>query len=415
MTPEPETLLVVEDNPLAGRLLAQCLRDSKYVVEVCQNGAEVLPRLQAQRFDLILLDILLPGEDGLKVLQHIRAQFDATTLPVIMTTGVDQSAMIVRALELGANDYVSKPYDFPVLRARVQTQLSIKRMVEQTQRLERNLARAYGLLKEDLRAAAKVQKTLLPRAMPRVRNTHFAWAFQPCDELAGDTLNVFTLGGDYVGLYLLDVSGHGVAAALLAVQVSRVLSLAREDSTLLVKQASARIRRPLVPVAEVAAALNRRFPFDVAAAQFFTLIYGILNSRTGEFRYVCAGHPGPAVVPRTEPPRVLTTPGLPIGLAEDAYQEQCLQLQPGDRLYLYSDGLTEAMNEAEEQFGPERLLAALVRQREGSLEESVSGVVTAVQQWQSRMRDDVSMLALEWLGTAPVKVRPRRVPISDAQ
>src|SRR5256885_1419130 len=125
MTTEPESLLVVEDNPLAGQLLAKCFRESRYTVTLCKDGGQVLDRVRADRFDLVLLDIMLPGVDGLKVLQQIRALHPATSLPVIMTTGVDHSSMIVRALELGANDYVSKPYDFAVLRARVQTHLAI--------------------------------------------------------------------------------------------------------------------------------------------------------------------------------------------------------------------------------------------------------------------------------------------------
>jgi sigma-B regulation protein RsbU (phosphoserine phosphatase) len=396
MTQEPCSLLVVEDNVAAGELLARCFRDRHHRVTVCRDGNHALALAGKERFDLVLLDILLPDTDGLEVLQALRHLHPATVLPVIMTTGNDRSDTVVRALELGANDYVTKPYDLPVLRARVQTHLSIKRMVEQTARLERSLTDAYGRIKDDLQAAARVQKTLLPQAAPDVPGLRFAWAFQPCEELAGDTFNVFQLDRDHVGVYLLDVSGHGVAAALLAVQLSRVLSPLSED--LVLQSGKGRHGRRPVPPAEVAEELNRRFPFDRNAELYSTLVYGILNCRTGEFRYVCAGHPGPAHAPRAGEPRILKVTGLPIGVGDARYKEHTLQLEPDDRLYLYSDGLTDALDADRHRFGAGRLLAALGRGRGASLEDSLNGVLEDVQAWQARPRDDVSVVAVEWSG-----------------
>src|SRR5262245_19805683 len=109
MTPEPCVLLVVEDNPTAGELLARFFREDNHTVTICRDGNHALEAADPERFDLVLLDILLPGTDGLEVLQALRLRFPATVLPVIMTTGFDQSDMVVRALELGANDYVTKP------------------------------------------------------------------------------------------------------------------------------------------------------------------------------------------------------------------------------------------------------------------------------------------------------------------
>src|SRR5262249_2441908 len=149
-------------------------------------------------------------------------------------------------------------------------------------------------MRRDLEAAAKVQAALLPGALPRVPGATFAWYFQPCAELAGDLLNVVVLDGRHVALYVLDVVGHGVAAALLAVMVNRALA------RLLGLTAGAPCP---TPPAAVAARLNDEFPWDDRTEQYFTLLYGILDLDNRAFRYITAGHPGPLYVPRDEPAR----------------------------------------------------------------------------------------------------------------
>lgn len=145
-----------------------------------------------------------------------------------MATARDQSSDIVRTLDLGANDYVTKPLDFPVVLARVRTQLSLKRAMDEVMRLERGLEEKNRRLEavnarigRDLKAAAKVQAGFLPRRPPEVSGTSFAWVFRPCEELAGDGLNAFAIDDRRVVMYVLDVSGHGVASALLSVSVAR--------------------------------------------------------------------------------------------------------------------------------------------------------------------------------------------------
>src|SRR3954452_1826191 len=137
MRTEPGSLLVVEDHPLTGDLLARWFREKGHAVAVCADGIRALEMVAAGRFDLVLLDVGVPGADGFEVLRALRASHPAAALPVVMATARGQSELVVRALELGANDYVTKPYDPPVLLARVQAQLSAKRLAEQKARLER--------------------------------------------------------------------------------------------------------------------------------------------------------------------------------------------------------------------------------------------------------------------------------------
>jgi len=153
----------------------------------------------------------------------------------------------------------------------------------------------------------------------------------------------------------------------------------------------------IAPPAEVVARLNRLFPFDPATEQFATLVYGIFNAATGEFRYVSAGHPGPVYLPAGADPLVLASPGFPIGLGDDAYVERCVHMGPGDRLYLYSDGVPEAMDRGGAQFGDDRLLQAIGRTAPEPLHESIATLLSEVRRWQGpkKAQDDISVLAVE--------------------
>jgi len=254
-------------------------------------------------------------------------------------------------------------------------------------------------MKRELEAAATVQQALLPTLLPRLEGVEFAWLFKPSTELAGDQLNVIQLDDARVALYLLDVSGHGVASSLMAVAANLLLSRSLES----VPAKPGDVTGGPVPImpspAETAMLLNRQFPREKNAGQYLTLVYGALNAKSGEFRYVAAGHPGPLIVRKGAPPIALEeATGLPIGLFPTSYEERSVQLCPGDRIYLYSDGITEAMNASSEEFGTQRLLSQLDELQALPLGQSLDALMVSLEEWrwQESLRDDVSIVALEW-------------------
>ncbi|MDA0745690.1 MAG: SelL-related redox protein [bacterium] len=252
-------------------------------------------------------------------------------------------------------------------------------------------------MKKDLDMAAQIQKALLPKALPDVDGVSLSWMLDPTEELAGDTLNVIPLGAEHVGLYVLDVSGHGVSSALLSVTLSHWLSPERGQSGLF-KQVLDGGKYEILPPSEVAAKLNRQFPQNLETGQYFTLIYGVLNTRTRLFKYVTAGHPAPFYAPHGAKPVQLYATGAPIGILPDVtYQDNEIQLQPGDRLYMYTDGLTEMMNTEEEQFGCDRVIEQIERDRKLPFEEGIASLVGTVREWgrQAEYDDDVAVLCLE--------------------
>jgi sigma-B regulation protein RsbU (phosphoserine phosphatase) len=266
-------------------------------------------------------------------------------------------------------------------------------------------------LSRDLGAAAKIQRTFRPAAAPGIPGAEFAWCYRPCDELAGDGLNVIPLGGGRVGLYVLDVSGHGVAAALLSVTLSRLLSPPSDPSTILLGDRAGRDPPDPTPPAEVADRLNRLFPYDGTTEQFATLLYGVLDVATGHFRYVSAGHPGPLHLPAGGPPVLLDSPGFPIGLAGEPYGERTVRLAAGDRLYLYSDGVPDAMNPEGQRFGDARLAEAVCRGRAAPLQEGMAALASGITDWQrdGKPHDDISILGVE-VSASPNPGRSPRTP-----
>jgi sigma-B regulation protein RsbU (phosphoserine phosphatase) len=394
------TLLIVDDEELNRDALARRLQRHDYEVCVAKSGREAIELLGEQQFDLVLLDIMMPGMSGLEVLKFLRRVDSLIDLPIIMVTAKGETEDLVEALELGANDYVTKPLDFPVALARIRTQLALRRAVAHVKELEgkldvqnrelraatERLAAANGRHTRDLEAAARVQRAFLPVLASEVSGARFAWAFKPCSQLAEDYLNVFRLADRHAGLCVLDVAGHGVAAALLSVILSQLLT-----------RVAGGPGAGVVPPAEVVARLARELTPEATAGHTFSLLYGVLALDTGEFRFVSAGHPGPVHLTEDRPPAKLEVTGFPVGVGGGEYKEQVVPLKPGDRLALYSDGLVGVRNAEGEHFGTRRLLAALEEGRRLPLADALGGLVRAVEGWRGDVppQDDISVLLVE--------------------
>jgi sigma-B regulation protein RsbU (phosphoserine phosphatase) len=401
-------ILVVDDDESNRESLRRRLARHGYSVMAAADGPSALELIERHSFDLVLLDVMMPGMSGLEVLERIRRQRSPTDLPIIMATAKDQSEDIVGALDSGANDYVTKPLDFGVVLARVRTQLLLKKNVDRVVDLERHLIARNADLEaantkleqhalrtaHELEAAAKVQKTFLPAPSPKIAGSAFAWAFEPCQELAGDALNILQLDADHVAFYVLDVSGHGVAASLLAVAATRLLSAVGQGDSIIMHTQDG-VTAP-VPPSKVAFTLNQRFAWNPETGQFMTLFYALFNSKTRVLTYVSAGHPGAIQIARGKEARTLEGSGFPIGIGEE-YEQQEVHLDQGDRVYLYSDGVTEAMNPLQHLFGSQRLVTALHRGLHTSLAESVTALQSELVAWHggAASKDDISMLALE--------------------
>jgi sigma-B regulation protein RsbU (phosphoserine phosphatase) len=401
-------VLIAEDDPISAQVLQSYLEKWGHTVVAAENGAAAWRFFQNDDIALVISDWVMPEMDGLELVRRIRSCQRSGYVYVILLTAKSRKEDIVRGMEAGADDFLVKPFDREELRVRLRAGERIVRLEqslagrnEELQQANAQITAANKRLHRDLEVAAKVQRSLLPAALPESPRARFAWTFKPCEELAGDLLGVVALDDEHVALYVLDVSGHGVAAALLSVSVRHFLSPMPSSSSLLRQPIPGSSASRIVPPAEVALELNRRFPMDITTGQYFTLLYGVLHLPKQEFRYVSAGHPGPVHLPHAAATTLLTVPGLPIGLSERAtYDEQLLTLRAGDRFYLYSDGIPEALNGSAEQYGLPRLVATLEQGRGVSLKESLASLLASVEHWRGAgdLKDDVSVLAVEIAG-----------------
>jgi sigma-B regulation protein RsbU (phosphoserine phosphatase) len=395
----PPRVLIVDDTVTNRRLLLAILRRQGYELLEAEDGESALRIARERHPDLLLLDIMMPRKDGYEVCEELKADRETADIPVIFLTAKTQSSDKIRGLELGAVDYITKPFSKGEILARVNTHLEIRLLAESILRMNRELLAKQRRIDADLQAAAAIQRSLIPteerkRRLPEI---DLDWIFLPCNRIGGDVFNVFRLDESHVGAYVLDVSGHGVPSAMVTVSVSQ--SLDPHDGSILRDRLDSPPGYRLPGPAEVCRRLDREFPFE-RFGKFFTFAYFLIDIRTGLARYTRAAHPHPVLVRGDGSARRLETGGTIIGLDDGrTYEEGEVRLSPGDRIYLYTDGVLEQANGSGERFGDERLRGILTGERR-PLRATCEGVVEAVKRFAGRIaaEDDITFVGLEYRG-----------------
>lgn len=278
-TPREGVILVVDDLEQNRAVLARLISRLGYTVRLADNGQGALDFVAANATDLILLDILMPGLDGIEVLQRLKANPATQHIPVIMLSSADQIATVVQCIKLGADDFLPKPFNTTLLVARIESSLSKKRLRDQERRTYEALLESQRRLRSELAEAAAYVRSLLPP--PMEGEVKVRWCFQPSAQLGGDILGYHWVREGQLAIYLLDVSGHGVGAALLSVSVLNVLRPQSLPETDFCNPAS------------VLGHLNRLFQMDQQNNLIFTLWYGVFDVARHQLTYASGGHPPP--------------------------------------------------------------------------------------------------------------------------
>ncbi len=281
----------------------------------------------------------------------------------------------------------------------VQSDITNRKEAEEALSLAKDqLQKTNEEMRRALESAAAVQMALLSHGFQGGKGIRIAWRLEACATLAGDILNAFWLDETHLGCYVLDVMGHGVPAALLSVTLSHFLSPRSRGPFLVGPEIGQEGAAEILSPAGVGERLNQRFALDLENSHFFTILYGILNTETKVFTYFSAGHPPLIHVPREGDPVVASSAGFPVGVVDKPeYEDQTIQLRSGDRLFIHSDGVTEVVNQKDDQFGSDRLCDAIRSTMGTPLDESLNHILAHVGSWSAgeALRDDVSLLALE--------------------
>ncbi|WP_296492502.1 SpoIIE family protein phosphatase [Rhodoferax sp.] len=393
MKADNAALLVVDDNEDNRYTLTRRLNREGYRnLSTANDGRAALDMLRAGKFDLVLLDIMMPELNGYEVLEQLKAHAQLRDIPVIMISALEEIDSVIRCVELGAEDYLSKPFNPTLLRARVGASLEKKRLRDA---VRESLAR----LEQEIEGARKAQLNMLPSRFPAVspqQPVQVHALMDPAREVGGDLYDAFCATEGLFCLLVGDVSGKGAAAGMF---MARTRSLVRMAVAELLPRLAPHERTP----AQIAEAVNRELCQDNRERMFVTLFLGFLDVRDGTLAYINAGHPLPYLRRSSgELEQVAGKPQAPLAVrAATRYQNQAVSLQPGDMLLVCTDGVVEAMNEAGELYGAARLEAllhatggeppqALVEALKCDIEAFTGGAPKA---------DDVTLLALRlWPG-----------------
>jgi sigma-B regulation protein RsbU (phosphoserine phosphatase) len=393
----PAKVLIVDDTLLNRRILQELLRRDGIETVCAENGAQALEMVVHTRPDLVLLDVMMPELDGFEVCRRLKEDCDSAKVPIVFLSALGEVDDRVRGLSLGAEDYITKPFENAEVLARVRAQLRLRALSRELEERNRELLQKQLHLEEDLRAAADIQRALIPRRRDSIPSLRLDWLFEPCTEVGGDIFSAERLDETHAALYLLDVNGHGVPPAMMSMMVAQCLAAGSETVARRTKGSPVEVAGP----AEVLASLDREFPlgrFD----RYFTISYLVLDLVTGRLRFSSAGHPSPILVRAGGDVISLDEGGTIVGLGDGTYEEGQLHLAAGDRVYLYSDGITEHEHVERGLFGPGRLVDVLAAGAGTDLAAVCASVRAALDGFADGRvpADDLTLLAVEYLGGA---------------
>jgi sigma-B regulation protein RsbU (phosphoserine phosphatase) len=379
-TGQKKTILVVDDAP-ANIQVVQSILKEEYKIRIATSGEKALELIKSQPHpDLILLDVMMPGLDGYQVCEQLKADPETRDIPVIFLTGLTDVDDETKGLEIGAVDYIRKPFSPAIVKARVRTQLLIRDAREQVNR-------QVQAVNHELEMARHIQLSILPSRAPTVPGLTVAARYRPMTTIAGDYYDYLPVDEKHLGILVADVSGHGAPSALITSMLKIVLA----------EQA-----RHASDPAKVLGGMNDALcgKFD---HHFITAAYIFLDLEKGVLRYGGAGHP-PLSIWRASSgsAQAIEENGLLLAqFPEETYTFVELPFAAGDRVVLNTDGVSECPNPNGEEFGTTRLLAFLDQNRELPAEGFADAVIDALSQWSiqpqgENQHDDITLLAIDF-------------------
>ena len=384
-------ILIADDQPdvlLALRLL---LKGNGYATETVTSPAELLEAVAVREFDLVLMDLnyardTTSGQEGLDLLSHLKAIENAP--PIIVMTGWATVGLAVEAMQRGVTDFVEKPWTNSKLLASLERQIAIGRErravakgVVRANQAHSEMASLVYQHEREIAEARSIQEGFLPKEIPQLDGYEIASAWQSARVVGGDYFDVLSFDHGSLGICIADVAGKGMPAALLMSNLqAAVRGLASAD----------------VAPADLCTRLNVLLCRNMASDRFITFFYAHLDGPTGTIRYVNAGHNPPVVMHSDGSHDRLTEGGIVLGaFPNQKFVAGTVRLRSGDRLVLYTDGVTEAANADDEEFGDGRLIQLLSDHRSASAKQLQTQILASAGQFcANHWQDDATLLIL---------------------
>jgi phosphoserine phosphatase RsbU/P len=340
-------LLIVDDLEVNRELLARRVARLGHTHAFAVSGREALVRLREADFDLVLLDITMPDMDGYEALAQMKADAVLAHIPVVMVTAIDGVDSVVRCLELGAEDYITKPFNPVVLKARIESSLNKKRVADLNAKLLHSLSREMAI-------AQKIQLGFLPETLPQLPGWPLAASCVPARQVGGDFYDALVLPNGRLFFTVADVCDKGVGAALYMALIRSLLRISLQQA------APGLEAGPML--AQALAFTNDYIAVEHARDNMFATVFAaLLCPRTGQLQYINAGHDAPLLLRHgATQAEGLLPGGLAVGMMEgQTYEVRSATLRPGDCLLAFTDGLPEALSPQGQPYGDGRVRAAL--------------------------------------------------------
>jgi len=400
-------VLVVDDSRLQRRILTALLQRWGFEVIEAASGPEALEISAGQAPDFVVSDWMMPGMDGPEFCRRFREMQRSNYGYFILLTSKSEKGEIAHGLDAGADDFLTKPISADEFRARLHAGERVLRMEDELVEKNRLLTGTlnelqvlYDSVDKDLIEARKLQQSLLKERHRAFGPSHVSLLLRPSGHVGGDLVGFFPINAHRVALYAIDVSGHGVASALMTARLAGYLSGTSPDQNVALYEGEFGIY-DAHPPERVAQELNRLTLTEIQTETYFTLLFADLDLVSGELTFVQAGHPHPAVLRASGEVEFVGDGGMPIGLLEDVdFERSRVTLNAGDRLFITSDGMTECEDQTGAMLDEAGLARLLGDNRALHGERFMEALVWDLSNWAGNadFADDVSAVLVEFGG-----------------
>lgn len=382
MTDRNHTILIVDDSR-ANTLVFTTLLQEQYHIITAASGEEALDTAPRESPDCILMDIIMPGIDGITACRKLKSDPRTAEIPIIFITARTGAETILEGFEAGGVDYITKPFNGPEVLARIKTHLELKETMEQLREANREKDRLLSMIADELDLARQIQKSIIPVTPPAVKNMDITMRYIPMEEVGGDFFDFHTFDEYRLGILVADVTGHGIPAAMISTMVKIVSSMQTHNAA---------------DPAKLFHEMNNTLAGNIDN-HFVTAQYVFLDMENMRLTCGNGGHPPLLIINRyIKNVQALNPRGRLLGCYPDStYSAEEALLHEGDRIILYTDGITEVFDHDNTMFGEEGLISFTRKNAQLSGDEYIDTLIDELRNFSrlDSFDDDISVVVID--------------------